>query len=149
MFRGTPKRPCCIFRGTPKALLLRHTQSVPLSLSPLRPPFGVLLAKSNMVFDPRRSVGHPPALQHVSSVCMRPCCSEGRRPCQGSSTRSLSQTRCGCLRPWETAGGADDEAAGASGGNDIRGVQLAATLSDESFMHLVRPQRGPNLPAEA
>jgi len=118
--------------------LLAHTCHLGLSVPRGRP----AREKQHTVFEPRRrSVGHPPALQHACAVCIRPCCSGGRRPCQGSSTRRLLQTRCGRLRPCETAGGADDEAAGAAGGEYVRGVELAATWSDESFMHLVRPQR--------
>jgi hypothetical protein len=43
----------------------------------------------------------------------------------GSSTRRMLQTRFGSLRRGDKARGADDGAAGAAGGGDIRGVQLA------------------------
>ena len=38
---------------------------------------------------------------------------------------NCTQTRFGRMRRWEKAGGADDGAAGAAGGGDIKGVQLA------------------------
>ena len=46
--------------------------------------------------------------------------SGGRQRYQGSSTRSMLQTRCGRLRQWGQAGGADDGAAGRAGRGDIR-----------------------------
>jgi hypothetical protein len=51
--------------------------------------------------------------------------SGGRRRYQGISTRRTLQTRCGRTRRGGQSGGSEDKAAGAAGGGDIRGVQLA------------------------
>ena len=48
----------------------------------------------------------------------------------------------GVCENWGKAGGADDEAAREAGGGDMRGIHLAATWSDASRIHLVRPPRG-------
>jgi hypothetical protein len=44
---------------------------------------------------------------------------------RGSSTRRRLQTRCGRLRQWGDAGGADDGATGGADGGGMREVQLA------------------------
>ena len=93
-------------------------QNAPVPLLASRVP----LAKSNAVFDPRgEEVGiRPRSSMHARCASVH-AAADGGGHVRGVQLAGYGKHAVGVCDGGETAGGADDEAAGASGGGDIKG----------------------------